>query len=710
MNKGLKNDRIIYYKFQIKLKLSSIFGGVVMKEWIISENNKTKAKELASLCNIPTFLAMLLCAREIDTPEKIERFLSEDAELSDPLLIKDMDIACERIKKAVMSYEKICVYGDYDCDGVTATAILFSYFESVCANVMYYIPTREDDGYGLNKNAIDKLKSNGVSLIVTVDNGIAAIDEVDYANSLGMDVVITDHHKPLNILPKAIAIVDPHRADCNSPYKMYCGAGIALKVVAALEGGDFFTALENYSDLAALGTIADLVPVDGENRIIIKYGLKSLLVSDRVGLSSLFEKASINLDKLSAGTVAFSIAPRINASGRMSTAESALRLLLTEDSDEAEQLADKICEENNQRKNIETKIIEDIEKIISEHPEYLLDRVVVVDGDNWHYGVIGIASARMTERIGKPVIIISTENGESRGSGRSIKGFSLCDAIFECGDLLTKYGGHPMAVGFSLAKENIPELRKRINEYAKGCDEAIPSVNIECKLKPEAISISVAKQIALLEPFGFGNAKPVFALCNMSLDKITEIGGGKHLKLSMSRGQTRINVMNFSTTRDEFYYKEGDIIDIAVTLEENVYMGRESVSIITREIKLSANDNKALLTEQRKYEAFLRGETLDKKFLASNIPTREEFAVVYRYIRASKNDSYLPELLIHRLEINISLFKLLLILDIMKELYLTTMTCDGGIYYITINNVSGKVDINASKLLRRIKECADNGR
>lgn len=682
----------------------------MMKEWIITENDKLKAKELAKQGDIPAFLAMLLYTRGIDTVEKIGDFLSNDAELSDPMLIKDMDVACERIKKAVVSYEKICVYGDYDCDGVTATAILFSYLESVFANVMYYIPTREGDGYGLNKNAIDKLKKQGVSLIVTVDNGIAAIDEVDYASTLGIDTVITDHHRPLDILPKAVAVVDPHRSDCTSPYKMYCGAGIALKLVAALEGGDFFTALENYSDLAALGTIADLVPVDGENRIIIKYGLSSLAVSERIGLSALFEKAAINLDKLSAGTVAFSVAPRINAAGRMNTAESALKLLLTEDPDEAEQLAEKLCEENNQRKDIETKITDDIEKIIEEHPEYLLDRVVIVDGENWHHGVIGIASARMTERIGKPVIIISTENGESRGSGRSIKGFSLCDAIFECGDLLIKYGGHPMAVGFSIKKENIPEFRKRINEYAKGCDEAIPSVNIECKLKPEAVSVAAAKQIALLEPFGFGNAKPIFALCDMKLDKITEMGGGKHLRLSLSRDKARINVLKFSTTIDELYYKEGDTIDVAVTLDENVYMGHETVSIIAREIKLSANDNKALLLEQRSYEAFLRGETLDSSFLMRNIPTREEFASVYRYIRASKENVYLPEILIHRLNIKISLFKLLLILDIMKELYLTTMSSDGGVYYITINNVSGKVDINASKLLRKIKECAGYGR
>lgn len=681
-----------------------------MKEWIITENDKLRAKELAKQGSIPPFLAMLLCSRGIDTVEKINSFLSDEAELSDPMLIKDMDIACERIKSAVVSYEKICVYGDYDCDGVTATAILFSYLESVFANVMYYIPTREGDGYGLNKKAIDKLKQEGVSLIVTVDNGIAAVDEIDYANSLGIDTVITDHHRPLDILPKAVAIVDPHRADCTSPYKMYCGAGIALKLVAALEGGDFFTALENYSDLAALGTIADLVPVDGENRSIIKYGLNSLAVSERVGLSALFEKASINIDKLSAGTVAFSVAPRINAAGRMSTAESSLKLLLTEDPDEAEQLAEKLCGENNQRKEIETKITNDIEKILIEHPEYLLDRVVVVDGEDWHHGVIGIASARMTERIGKPVIIISSENGEARGSGRSIKGFSLCDAIFECGDLLTKYGGHPMAVGFSIEKENIPELRRRINEYAKNCDEAIPSVRIECKLKPEAVSVSAAKQIALLEPFGFGNAKPVFALCDMRLDKITEMGGGKHLRLSLSRDKARISILKFSTTIDEFYYKEGDMLDIAVTLDENVYMGRETVSIIAREIKLSKNDNRALLLEQRKYEAFLRGETLDKAFLAKNIPTREEFAVVYRYIRASKDNAYLPEILMHRLNIKMSLFKLLFILDIMKELYLTTMSFDGGVYYITINNVSGKVDINASKLLRKIKECAGYGR
>lgn len=278
-----------------------------MKDWIITENDKLKAKELAKQSGIPPFLAMLLSSRGIDTVEKTGVFLSDDAELSDPMLIKDMDIACERIRKAVVSYEKICVYGDYDCDGVTATAILFSYLESVFANVMYYIPTREGDGYGLNKNAITKLKNQGVSLIITVDNGIAAVDEVDYANSLEIDTVITDHHRPLDVLPKAIAVVDPHRVDCGSPYKMYCGAGIALKLVAALEGGDFFTALENYSDLAALGTIADLVPVDGENRIIIKYGLNSLAVSERIGLSALFEKAGINVDKLSAGQFRFQL-------------------------------------------------------------------------------------------------------------------------------------------------------------------------------------------------------------------------------------------------------------------------------------------------------------------------------------------------------------------------------------------------------------------
>ncbi len=681
-----------------------------MKEWIYKNIDKDKAKRLASECGIPAFLSMLLCSRGIDTPQMVESFLNNDCELSDPMLIKDMDAACKRIRKAVLAYEKICIYGDYDCDGVTATAILYSYLESVSANVIYYLPSREGDGYGLNKSSVKKLHEQGVKLIVTVDNGISAVDEIDYANSLGIDVVVTDHHRPSDILPKAVAVVDPHRADCGSPYKMYCGAGLVLKLITALEGDDSFTALENYADLAALGTIADLVPVDGENRAIIKYGLNALAVSERIGLSVLFEKAQINQSKLSAGTVAFSVAPRINAAGRMSTADSALKLLLTEDPDEADMLAERICGENNERKDIENKILSDISEIIKEHPDYLLDRVVVVDGKGWHHGVIGIAAAKMTESFGKPTIIISDVNGEVRGSGRSIKGFSLCDAIFACKDLLTKYGGHPMAVGFSIRHENIDELRNRVNEYARGCEEAVPAVEIECKLNPEAVSVSAAKQVAALEPFGYGNAKPVFALCDMRLDKITEIGGGKHLRLSVSRGSARISVLQFSTAREAFHYMEGDTIDLAVTLDENVYMGRESVSIIAREIKLSVNDNGALLHEQRLYEAFLRGESLDKSFLKMNVPTRDEFAVVYRYIRRTDEKEYLPDILIHRLGINISLFKLLLILDIMKELYLTTMTSECGVYHITVNNVNGKVDINASELLRKIKECADYGR
>lgn len=683
-----------------------------MKEWIYSNTDRAKAmaKELASQCGIPSFLAMLLCLRGIDTPERVGDFLNVDGELSDPMLIKDMDKAVNRISKAVVSYEKICVYGDYDCDGVTATSILYSYLESVCANVMYYIPTREGDGYGLNKNAINKLKKLGVGLIVTVDNGISALEEIDYAASLGIDVVVTDHHKPLDILPKAVAVVDPHRADCTSPYKMFCGAGLAFELVAALEGGSYFTALENYADLAALGTIADLVPLDGENRIIIKYGLKALAVSERIGLSALFEKAQIKQDKLSAGTVAFQIAPRINAAGRMNTAELALKLLLTENPDEADKLAQRLCSENDKRKDIENFITDDIDKIIKEHPEYLLDRVIVVAGEGWHHGVIGIAAARATERFGKPVIIISDENNEVRGSGRSIKGFSLCDAIFACSDLLTKYGGHPMAVGFSIEKNNIDEFRHKLNEYAKSCEEAVPSLELECKLKPDVLSLSMAKQTAMLEPFGYGNPKPIFALCDMRLDKITEIGGGKHLRLSVSRDSARISVLKFSTTLDELYYKEGDIIDLAVTLDENIYMGRESISIIVKEIKLSQNDNGALLREQRRYEAFLRGESLNKSFLRKNIPTRDEVAAVYRYIRKSNEKAHLPEVMMHRLGVEMELFKLLLILDIMKELYLTTMTFDSGAYNITINKVNGKVDINASGLLRKIKECADNAR
>lgn len=681
-----------------------------MKKWVFSQIDKEKSKQLVQETGLSGILTVLLTSRGVDTPQKAEKFLTYSSQLSDPFEIKDMDIACSRIRKAVTSYEKICVFGDYDCDGVTATAILYSYLESVGANVIYHIPSRSDEGYGMSKQAVKALADSGVKLIVTVDNGIACVEETDYAAQLGVDVIITDHHRPQDILPKAVAVVDPHRSDCGSEYKMYCGAGIALKLVTALEDGDAFSALENYADLAAIGTVADLVPVDGENRDIIKIGIENIKTTERVGLRVLIEKSGLDPQKISSGTIAYTIAPRINAAGRLKSAEDALRLLLTEDIDEAQQLADELCSLNTERKETETAISNAVNKIITEQPQISQDRIIVVSGEGWHQGVIGIATANIVDKYGKPAIIISDINGEARGSGRSIKGFSLCDAVFACSDLLEKYGGHPMAVGFSIKPENIDSFRRKINEYAKSLDEEIlPTMELSCKLNPAALSVKTAKDISALEPFGFGNAKPVFALCSMRLDKITPLSGGKHLKLSLSRDNSRISALKFSTAPQDFFYREGDILDLAVTVDTNVYMGQESASIIIKDIKLTSNDNGRLLLQLRQYEAFIRGEQLDKDLLSENIPSREDFAVVYRYIRSCGDEAdFLPEILLSRLKGDISMFKLLIILDIMKELYLISLKKDSEKIHIKIFNVNGKVDINASQLLRKLKESAGN--
>ena len=387
-----------------------------MKQWIISGADKEKVNMLVEKYGLPTLTAVLLSIRGITEQEDIEQFFSQETELSEPFLLKDMDKAVERIKKAVTAGEKICVYGDYDCDGITATSILYLYLESVFANVMYYIPDRNAEGYGMNMGAVKKLKEEGVQLIVTVDNGISAINEIDYANSLGIDVVVTDHHKTQDILPKAVAVVNPHRTDDTSPYEDFCGAGLALKLAMAMEG-EQFSIMENYGEIAAIGTVADLVPLTGENRTIVKAGLQNIANTERVGLSSLIQVSGI--DTVNAGNIGFRIAPRINAAGRLGTTSDALGIFMTEDSEEALSKAKILNELNAERQSIELDIFNEICDYIKKNPEYSYDRVIVVSSEKWNAGVIGIVSSGVTELFGKPSIIISESGEICKGSGRS---------------------------------------------------------------------------------------------------------------------------------------------------------------------------------------------------------------------------------------------------------------------------------------------------
>lgn len=606
---------------------------MILRKWEVRPLDKERAAAFAQTYGVPFFLAMLMNIRGLDDAAHLREFLGEGEPLSDPFLLKDMDKAAARITRAVDNMEKIAVYGDYDADGVTSTAMLYSYLETRGADVIFYIPQREGEGYGMNMGAVEYLKEQGVSLIVTVDNGISSVQEVARANELGIDVVVTDHHRPQEILPDAVAVVDAYRPDDTSPYKHFSGVGIAFKLLMALEdgAGDVEDLLEAYSDLAAIGTIGDIVPLTGENRTLIRAGLERLSQSDRPGVQALLENAGIAGKALTSTNVAFTLVPRINATGRMGAPERAVRLLISGYEEEAEVLSEEICADNEERRRVEAEIAEAAFADI-EAKGYMKDRVVVVDGENWHHGVIGIVASRVTERCGKPCMIISRGETEAKGSGRSIEGFSLFEAICACGDLLIKFGGHPMAAGITLKPENIEAFRKRINRYAAEHFPQMPTqtVTLDCKLNPAALSVSMAQSLTQLEPFGNGNPQPVFGLFNMELSNVTPVGGGGHLRLTLEKNGAVITAMRFNTKPEELPYHIGDKIDLAVQLEAREFRGQPSLTVIVRDMKFAAFNTEKNIASLASFEKWQRGEVLsaedknrlypDRACLAGHLP------------------------------------------------------------------------------------------
>lgn len=685
-----------------------------IKKWAVLPLNKEKAAAIADQYSIPSFLAMLLEIRGICEQDQIESIFNSKARFSDPFLMADMQKAVECIHSAIDNFQKIAVYGDYDADGVTATAMLYSYLESCGANVMFYIPEREGEGYGLNLGAIDTLHEQQVDLIVTVDNGISSVAEVEYATSLGIDMVITDHHRAREIIPSAAAVVDPYRKDCGSVYKCYAGVGVAFQLIRALEGEecDVDGLLENYSDLVAIGTIGDIVPITGENRAFVKLGLKQISRTDRVGLRALVEHASMDGKQLTSSSVAFTIVPRINATGRIGSPDRAVHLLICDDPEEAQELAADICDNNEFRRQIESEILEKALELLKKEPERLYDRVMVVEGEGWHHGVIGIVASRLTDTFGKPCIVISYENGEAKGSGRSIEGFSLFDAICACSQYFTKFGGHPMAAGLSMKAEDIPAFRAAINAYAASLVEEMPvqTLHIDCKLNPAALSAEMAQTMQLLEPFGMGNPSPVFGLYQMRLDAITPVGGGKHLRLTFSRNQCSVKCMQFRTTPEEYPYQVGDVLDLAVTLECKPYNGVNTLSVFIKDSKLSGLDTDALIFGQRIYEKCKRQEPLAETEVGELIPSREEFTVIYRFLRTQNVWHGSIAVLLLRLSCSsIGLGKLLTALEVFAEHGLIQFKMDDNNCYIALHNVSTKVDLFQSDLLSSIKHLQKDG-
>ena len=680
-----------------------------MKVWSVAKVNKERAIAMASKLEIPPLLAMMLDIRGITKEEDVINFLQENKDFSDPFLMKDMDKAVERITTAVENGEKICIYGDYDADGVTSTSLLYSYLrDSLGADVMFYIPTRTGEGYGMNKGAVDKIHSLGVTLIITVDNGISAREEIDYANTLGIDTVITDHHMPSGAIPKAVAVVNAHQKDDKSPFKDFSGVGVAFKLVMAIEGeyADVDSLLENFSDIATLGTIGDIVPLVGENRTLVKNGLRHIQNSDRIGINAMKQESGIAEKEINSSNVAFTLVPRINAGGRLGSSEKSVNLLLTEDEDEAVTIADKLGMDNRERQSIEKEILASIDEEVRRTPNIVNDKILVFAGKGWHQGVVGIVASRIKDIYDKPTIIIGIDDdGVARGSGRSVEGFSLCDAVFACSEHLTHYGGHPMAVGISLEKEKINDFRKAINAYCKDIKMPYNILHIDCKLNPNQLDLSILDCLSYIEPCGASNPSPIFGLYNMTVIATKEMGNGKHMRITLSRGQGQVPIyaVYFNHNFQSCSYRNGDIVDVAVSLDRNIYNGQENLSVIIKDIKYSKSNNEELIDSERIFDKFAKRYKLTKNEVMSILPTRNDFAYVYRFLKQNKGFIYGEYALVNALNYKISMGKLIVILYSMKELGL--INWQQGLYQSIIEmKESGKVNLEDSVFIKKLKE------
>lgn len=609
------------------------------KKWIVADADKEKASVLSEKLNIDPFLAFLLVSRGIDNELCASDFLSDSCVCTSPYSLKDMDKAVERITLALESDQKICIYGDYDCDGVTSTALLYSFFESIGADVIYYIPNRLTDGYGMNFGAIDYIKSQDVDLIVTVDNGISSFDEADYIYSLGMELIVTDHHQIGDRLPRAYAVVNPHREDNNIDFRDFAGVGVAFKLACAIDGGDVEEMIALYADLVAIGTIGDIVPLVSENRGLVRAGLELINMNVREGINALRIAAGNDDRELTATDVAFQLCPRINAAGRMDHAKKAVELLISEDYNDAKFKAQQLNDNNIYRHEVETDIIDAIHSKIAEEPALVEDRVIIIDGRNFHHGVIGIVASNIVSAYGKPAMIIGVDDdGEGTGSARSIDGFNIYDAIASCSGMLTHFGGHPLAAGFGIREEDIPQFRKKINEFAKANYPVMPpeTLHIDCKLSPFYLDTDLVDNLKVLEPYGAKNPEAVFGLFNVELVNVTPIGDGKHIRIEVQKKGRKFKVVKFKTSMDEFAYKQGDFIDLAVKVSKNIFKGKYYLSIRAVDIRKSKIDDDIYFAQKSDYELFKLGFNNKTEMY----PTREIFAVIYKFLKKNNGWQY----------------------------------------------------------------------
>lgn len=694
-----------------------------MRRWEISsvrEEQSAAIRDLAKALGVGELTGALLLSRGFSDVEGARAFLAKETEaFYDPFLMKDMDKAVAAVRKAVDGGKKIVIYGDYDVDGVTATSALYLYLKGMGAQVDYYIPSRSEEGYGINMEALDALAEKGFDLMITVDTGITAKEEIEYARSLGIETVVTDHHTCHTELPEALAVVNPHRPDCSYPFKELAGVGVVFKLICAIEkqireengqtdAGYLRHVCELCADLVAIGTVADVMPLTEENRLIVSIGLAMIEKTERAGLSALIDESTqLKRRTVNASFIGFTIAPRINAAGRLGHAGRAVELFLCEDEETARMIARELCDTNKERQQEENSILaEALEKIGKEVTEE--DEVIVLASDGWHPGVIGIVASRITEKYGKPAILISFDGEVGKGSGRSVKGINLVNALSACESLLLKFGGHELAAGLSIERDKLDDFRQGLNAYVKENKnfDFVDELHIDCTCDIREVTVKNADEVACMEPYGTANPEPLFALFGAKIAEIKAIGGGKHTRFVFEKDGIRAEAVWFGCNLMQTNFYAMDTVDVAFRLQINDFMNVKSAQMLITDLRLCGDSHSYLKDGREQYEGS-KGEhrIADEEQI---IPEREDFAAVYRYIRSEvrKDNDVIGAKGIARRVDSVSYAKARYIIDIFREVNLVGIEPYGpepDIYKFKLKPETGKVNLERSAIYKRLK-------
>ena len=676
--------------------------------WNVNEPDVSAVNALVRSGYAP-LAAMVLAARGINDKTQAHNYLDCDAPLPDPFLMTDMDKAAGRVGLAMATGEKIAVFGDYDVDGITSTCLLTDFLRRHGANVVSYIPGRLEEGYGLNPIAIRQLHAEGIQLIITVDCGITAISEAQLCRELGIDLVITDHHECKEILPYAVAVVDPHRPDGGYPHKNLSGVGVAFKLAAALSG-DQEEVLRDYADMVCLGTVADVMPLQGENRVFVARGLQSLAHTRRPGIAALMAESGCDTKNISASSIGFMLAPRINAAGRMGKIELAVELFLTDDPNRATAVAKELCDLNRQRQSVESEIYD---QAVAMLPAGQPPEAIVLADESWHQGVVGIVASRIAEEFACPAFLICLDGEHGKASSRSHGGFNLFASLTTLSGLLESYGGHELAAGFTINRSNIPEFRRQICRLAAAFytdDTPRTSLDIDCSIPAELLTISNIESLSVLEPCGNCCPKPVLMMKNLTIERITMVGGGRHMRLRLRSGRFGLNAIYFSANPSAVSVQTGDVVDVAFTPQINEFRGERSVQMNIQDIRPSCRADCS--PETSGYYALLKGR-LTREVAEALLPERATLAMVWRYLAAASADIEESPICLCRKIVRwtgkpLSLGQMMTCLDIFRDVGLLESRRVHKNLHIRLTPGNTKADLSTSQTMQQLLQAKES--